>query len=55
MEVSVVYLLRRLRASSMSRSTSRIASIRVLGPIFVRLRVLDGSGASRNCFCEHIL
>jgi hypothetical protein len=54
-EVSVVYLLRRLRASSMSRSTLRIASIRFIGLIGVRLSCCTWFGESRNCFCEHIL
>ncbi len=36
-------------------SISLMASMRVFGPIFVRLSGCSWFGESRNCFCEHIL
>ena len=52
--VSVVKRLRRLRESNMSLSISLMASMRVFGPIFVRLSGCRWFVESRNCFCEHI-
>ncbi len=55
MEMAVVNFERRFSESRVSLCTSLMASMRVLGPIFVRLLFVAGSDECRNCFCEHIL